>query len=70
MKYILRTFWLIGYILVLIFMSACFLIMVVIYPLVIEFCLSKTDSCKNCLFTPVSLSAYIDKKYRDLIKDL
>ena len=70
MTYILKTLWLIGYIPVSILMGVCFLIMLVIYPLVVEFYFIKTSSRENCPFTPISLSAYIDKKYRGLIKDL
>ncbi len=71
MKYILRTLWLIGYMPVFIFTSACFLIMLFfIYPLVGAFYFIKTGNCEDIPFTSDFLSIYIDGKYRELLKYL
>jgi len=70
MKYIYRTLWLIGYVLVSIFESACFLIMLFTYPLVGAFYFIKTGDCDDIPFTPVSLPIYVDKKYRELLNYL
>lgn len=68
MKYILRTLWLIGYMLVFIFICACFLIMLFIYPLVRAFYF--IGDCEDISFSPDFLSIYIDGKYRELLKYL
>ena len=68
MKYILRILWLIGYILVFIFIGILFFIMLIIYPLIGAFYFIKTGSWESCPFTPDSLPAYIDRKYGELLK--
>ena len=70
MKYILRTLWLIGYILVFIFICIIFLVMIFVYPLAGAFYFIKTGSCENCPFLPCSLPIYIDDKYKELLKHI
>ena len=70
MKYILRILWIIGYIPVFILANACFFIMLFIYPLAEAFYFIKTGDCEKVPFDYFSLSGYIDKKYRELLKYL
>lgn len=68
MKYIIRTFWIIGYIPVFIFECIIFLIMIFIYPLIDIIYFIRTGS--YCPFIPPSLPIYIDKKYKELLKHI
>lgn len=70
MKYILRTLWLIGYMLVFVLACTCFFIMIFIYPLIGALYFIKTGNCENIPFTPDDLPDFINKKYVGLLNNL
>ena len=70
MKYVFRTLWLIGYILVFAIEMCVFVITLLTYPLVGGFYFIKCGNCEMIPYVPEDLFLWIDNKYRSLVKFL
>ena len=68
MKYVFRTLWLIGYILVFVIEMCVFVITLLTYPLASAFYFIKCGNAEAIPYYPEDLSVWIDDKYTSLLK--